>query len=67
VFQGRPGSIFGEILGGKWEPKGSQNASKIDLKIDEFWSAFFNEIWVRKWSQNGVQKLPKMKPKLIEI
>ena len=54
-----------------WRDYGSQNAhqseSKIDLKIDEFWSAFLNEIWMRKWSQNGVQKLPKMKPKLIEI
>ena len=27
----------------------------------------FNEIWMRKWSQNEGPKPPKMKPKLIEI
>ena len=66
MFQERPGSIFGQILGAKWGPKGSQNASKIDLKICEFWNSFFNEIWLRKWSKNGAQKLPKMKPKFIK-
>ena len=33
----------------------------------ESWNPFFDEIWIRKWSQNGAQKPPKMKPKSIEI
>ena len=59
VFQGRPGSIFGKILGGKWEPKVSQNAYKIDLKIDEFWSGFLKRFWKANGSPRGAKMLPK--------
>ena len=44
MLQGRPGSILGAILGAKWEAKGTKMAPKIDLKIDEIWSAFFDAV-----------------------
>ena len=42
MFQGQPGSILGTILGAKWEAKGAQMPPKIDLKIIEIWSTFFD-------------------------
>ena len=35
MLQGRSGSIFGAILGAKWEAKGAKMPPKNDLKIDE--------------------------------
>ena len=51
MIQGRPGSIFGAILGAKWEAKGAQMPPKIDLKIDEISSAFFDGILIETWRQ----------------
>ena len=51
MFQGRPGSILGAILGAKWEAKGAKMPPKIDLKIDEISSAFFDGISIAKWRQ----------------
>ena len=48
MLQGRPGSILGAILGAKWEAKGAQMPLKIDLNIDEIWSAFSDEISIAK-------------------
>ena len=51
MLQGRPGSILGAILGAKWEAKGAKMPPKIDLKIDEISSAFFDGISIAKWRQ----------------
>ena len=42
MLQGQPGSILGTILGAKWEAKGAKMPPKIDLKIIEIWSTFFD-------------------------
>ena len=51
VLQGRPGSIFAAILGAKWEAKGAQMPVKIDLKMYEISSAFFDGILIAKWRE----------------
>ena len=46
-----PNAGLGSILGAKWEAKGAQMPPKIDLKIDEISSAFFDGILIAKWRQ----------------
>ena len=41
----------GRILGAKWEAKEAQMPLKIDLKIYEISSAFFDGILIAKWRQ----------------
>ena len=48
MLQGRPGSILGAILGAKWEAKEANMLPEIDLKIDEIWSALFDETSIAK-------------------
>ena len=43
MLRGRPGSIFATISGAKWEAKEAQMPLKIDLKIYEISSAFFEK------------------------
>ena len=67
MLQGQPGSILGTILGAKWEAKGAKMPPNIELKIDEIWSAFFDEISIAKsrileafWDHFGAQNPLKM-------
>ena len=58
----RSWAVFGAKLGPSWRPKGHQNRSKTDPKIDQnfdvFWDRFlegFCRFWEAKWSQVGTK------------